>query len=274
MRRTGFATQHPYRLPSDRPILDAKVIERCPAYGVAHLHQLCGKTMIEIIVLAAVAGFLFLRLRDALGRKTGHENPDEWFGGSSPRDGAATDPADKVVQFPGRDMESQPIPDDHSDVSSVADLESPLGKTLIAAKGIEPDFNAVRFVEGSRAAYEMILMAYETGDKDTLRPLLAPDVMDSFESAIDERKEKGLSVDARFIGLRSSKIMDARLDEASDTIQIDVRFDAEMIVAVRDANGEIVEGDPEMVRRMNDLWTFERTLGTDDPSWILVETGD
>ena len=230
--------------------------------------------MIEILVLAAVAGFLFLRLRDALGTKTGHENPEEWFNGKSSRGGDTPDPNDKVVQFPGQDMQSQPIPDDHSDVSSVADLESPLGKTLIAAKGIEPEFNAVRFVEGSRAAYEMILMAYETGDKDTLRPLLAPDVMDSFEGAIDSRKNEGLSVDARFIGLRSSKIMDARLDDATNTIQIDVRFDAEMIVAVRDANGEIVEGDPEMVRRMNDLWTFERTLGTDDPSWVLVETGD
>lgn len=232
--------------------------------------------MVEIIVLAAVAGFLFLRLRDALGTKTGHENPEEWFGkkGAPSADDGAAGEADKVVQFPGRDMAGQPVPDDHSDVSTVADLESPLGQTLIAAKGIEPDFNALRFIEGARAAYEMILMAYETGDKDTLRPLLAPEVFESFESAIDSRRKQGLSVDARFIGLRSSRIVDARLDEATDTLRVDVRFDAEMIVAVRDANGEIVEGDPEMVRRMNDLWTFERTLGTDDPSWILVETGD
>ena len=230
--------------------------------------------MIEIIVLAAVAGFLFFRLRDALGRKTGHEDPSEWFGtgGPAPRD--AGEQADTVVQFPGRDMQARPEPEDHSDVASVADEDSPLGRTLIAAKRIEPDFNAVRFVEGARAAYEMILMAYETGDTDTLRPLLAPDVMESFEGAIESRREQGLSVDARFIGLRSSKIVDARLDEATNVMQVDVRFDAEMIVAVRDANGEIVEGDPEVVRRMNDLWTFERTLGTDDPSWILVETGE
>jgi len=232
--------------------------------------------MVEIIVLAAVAGFLFLRLRDALGTKTGHENPEEWFGKKTPPasgDGAQGE-ADTVVQFPGRDMGGQPIPDDHSDVSTVADLESPLGKTLIAAKGVEPDFNALRFIEGARAAYEMILMAFETGDKDTLKPLLAPDVFESFEGAIDSRREQGLSVDARFIGLRSSKIVDARLNETTSSLQVDMRFDAEMIVAVRDANGEIVEGDPEMVRRMNDMWTFERVLGTDDPSWTLVETGD
>jgi len=232
--------------------------------------------MVEIIVLAAVAGFLFLRLRDALGTKTGNENTEEWFGKSGPPSGdpSAPDGADTVVQFPGRDTPASPLPDDHSDIATVTELESPLGQTLVAAKGVEPDFNAVRFIEGGRAAYEMILMAFETGDKETLRPLLAPDVMDSFEAAIDSRKEQGLSVDARFIGLRSSKIVDARLEEATNVIQVDMRFDAEMIVAVRDASGEIVEGDPEMVRRMNDMWTFQRTLGTDDPSWVLVETGD
>lgn len=236
--------------------------------------------MVEIIVLAAVAGFLFLRLRDALGTKTGQENPEEWFGkNGAPRRGmdpSTQEQPDTVVQFPGRDTppQAQPRPDDHSDIESITDLEGPLGQTLVAAKRIEPDFNATRFIEGARAAYEMILMAYETGDKDTLRPLLAGDVMESFEGAIDSRREQGLSVDARFIGLRSSKIVDARLDDATDIIQIGMRYDAEMIVAVRDANGEIVEGDPETVRRMNDFWTFERKLGSDDPSWVLVETGD
>ncbi len=230
--------------------------------------------LVEIIILAAVAGFLFLRLRDVLGRKTGHENPNDWFSSEPTTRDAGGDEADKVVQFPGRDSTAQPLPDDHSDISTVASLESDVGQTFIAAKKIEPDFNAIRFIDGGRAAYEMILMGYETGDKDTLRPLLASDVMESFEGAIDDRKEKGLSVDARFIGLRSSKITGARLDETTNAMQVDIRFDAEMIVAVRNAEGEIVEGDPEVVRRMNDLWTFERTLGTNDPSWILVETGD
>jgi predicted lipid-binding transport protein (Tim44 family) len=230
--------------------------------------------MIEIIILAAVAGFLFLRLRDVLGTRTGHDNPEDYFGNRRPGAEPEGGEADKVVQFPGRDAGAQPLPDDHSDIATVTDLEGPAGRTLVAAKAVEPDFNAVRFIEGARAAYEMILMAFETGDKDTLRPLLAADVMESFEEAIDQRTEQGLSVDARFIGLRSSKISDARLDEATDTLQVDVRFDAEMIVAVRNADGEIVDGDPEAVRRMNDFWTFERKLGTDDPSWILVETGD
>ncbi len=231
--------------------------------------------MIEIIILLVVAGFLFMRLRDVLGTKTGHENPTEWFGDKRPvGDPVAGDSdADKVVAFPGAENASV-FGADHSDIEAVTDLAGNTGQALVAAKEIEPDFNAQRFVEGSRMAYEMILMAYETGDKETLQPLLAPDVYDSFAEAIDTRKEQGLSVDARFIGLRSSKVAEARLDEASKALQIEVRFDAEMIVAVRNAEGEIVEGDPSVVRRINDLWTFERTLGTDDPSWILVETGD
>lgn len=240
---------------------------------VRHRHETRGKIMfVEIIILAAVAGFLFLRLRDVLGTKTGHENPSDYFGKAGPSESAAETGADKVVKFPGSDVPH--VPDDHSDIEAVTALDSDLGRTLLAAKAVEPQFNAARFIEGARAAYEMILMAYETGDKETLRPLLGPDVMESFAAAIDDRKDKGLSVDARFIGLRSSKIVDARLDDQTNTLQVDTRFDAEMIIAVRNADGEIVEGDPAVVRRVNDFWTFQRVLGTDDPSWTLVETGE
>lgn len=227
--------------------------------------------MVEIIILAAVAGFLFLRLRDVLGRRTGHENPSDYFGtpGSTPpgREGS-----DTVVPFPGAEHVDPAMR--HADIASVVDLDSPIGETLIAAKTHEPDFDAERFVEGARAAYEMILMGFEAGDKTALRPLLADDVYESFAEVIDERTANNLSVDARFVGLRSSKIEGARLDEAAKTLQVDVRFDAEMIVAVRNAEGEVVDGDPNFVRRMNDLWTYERQLGDPNPGWVLTETGD
>jgi len=228
--------------------------------------------MIEIIILAAVAGFLFLRLRDVLGRRTGHENPSDYFGpaGSAPngRDGAA----DTVIPFPGAEQMDPEMR--HADIAAVVDLEGPIGETLIAAKTHEPQFDAERFVEGARAAYEMILMGFESGDKTALRPLLSNDVYDSFVRVIDERTENNLSVDARFVGLRSAEIEGARLKEDTTTLEMDVRFDAEMIVAVRNAEGEVVDGDPAFVRRMNDLWTFERKLGDPNPGWLLTETGD
>jgi len=228
--------------------------------------------MIEIIILAAVAGFLFLRLRDVLGKRTGHENPSDYFGepGSVPSSPNGT--RDTVVPFPG--AESMDPAMQHADVAAVTELDGEIGQTLVAAKNHEPDFNAQHLVEGGRAAYEMILMGFEAGDKTALRPLLGDDVYDSFAEVIDERTANNLSVDARFVGLRSAVIEGARLNEETSIIQVDMRFDAEMIVAVRNAEGEVVDGDPAVVRRMNDLWTYERRLGDPNPGWLLVETGD
>ena len=227
--------------------------------------------MIEIIILAAVAGFLFLRLRDVLGRRTGHENPSDYFGPAGSATNDRDSGADTVVPFPGAEVDPAMR---HADIAAVVDLDGPIGETLVAAKAHEPDFDAERFIEGSRAAYEMILMGFEAGDKTALKPLLSAEVFESFEGVIDERAANNLSVDARFVGLRSSKIEAARLDEAAKSLQMDVRFDAEMIVAVRNAEGEVVDGDPAFVRRMNDLWTFERQLGDQNPGWLLTETGE
>lgn len=228
--------------------------------------------IIEIIILAAVAGFLVLRLRDVLGRRTGHENPSDYFGPAGSAANEQSGASDTVIPFPGAEQMDPSMR--HADIAAVVDLDGPIGETLVAAKTHEPEFDAERFVEGSKAAYEMILMGFEAGDKSALRPLLGNDVYDSFEGVIDDRTANNLSVDARFVGLRSTKIEGAQLNEAEKTLQIDVRFDAEMIVAVRNAEGEVVDGDPTVVRRMNDLWTFERKLGDSNPGWLLIETGD
>jgi len=106
--------------------------------------------MIEIIILAAVAGFLFLRLRDVLGRRTGHENPSDYFGptGSAPNGGESN--TDTVIPFPG--AEQMDPATQHADIAALVDLDGPIGETLVAAKTHEPTFDAERFIEGSRAA--------------------------------------------------------------------------------------------------------------------------
>jgi len=223
-----------------------------------------------VLILAVVAVFLFLKLRDVLGKKTGHENPDAWFGNASRKAGAAE--KDSVVPFPGAEMPVTPPVVSNEDVEAVIDLESNAGQALVKAKDAEPGFDARHFLEGSRSAYEMILMGYETGDKTTLRPLLAPNVFESFSAAIDDRKSKGYSVDARFVGLRDAKVEDAHYDEAARTLDVTVAYDAEMIVVVRDAKGEIVEGDAQAVKRMRDVWTYRRVMGSPDPAWLLTET--
>lgn len=223
---------------------------------------------LEILILAAVAGFLFLKLRDVLGKKTGHENPEAYFG--SARDDADA-AQETVVPFPGAEVPPG-IEVTHEDVEKVVGLDTPAAQALIAAKEAEPHFDARNFVEGAKTAYEMILMSFETGDKGTLRPLLAPDVYESFEAAIDDRKAKGYSVDARFVGLRDTKIESASYAPDARALEVTVRYDAEMIVTVRDASGEIVEGDPQAIKRMRDVWTYRRAMGSNDPSWTLIET--
>ncbi len=231
-----------------------------------------GVMTLEIIILAAIAGFLFLRLRDVLGRRTGHENPSDYFGHAGSTQNGQDKNSETVIPFPGAEQADPTIR--HADIAAVTDLDGSIGQTLVAAKAHETDFDAQRFIEGAKAAYEMILMGFESGDKSTLRPLLNDDVYSSFAGVIDERAENDLSVDARFVGLRSTKIEDARLNEAEKILHMDVRFDAEMIVAVRNSEGEVVDGDPTVVRRMNDLWTFERKLGDSNPGWLLIETGE
>ena len=127
---------------------------------------------------------------------------------------------------------------------------------------------------GARAAYEMILMAYEQSDRDTLRGLLTPEVYDAFEQVIEQREQQGLTVDARFIGVRDIRVEALRFDQATQEADITIRFVGEMITAVRDPENRIVEGDPNEIRRQTDVWTFSRVMGGADPNWLLSATGE
>ncbi|MEO1689861.1 MAG: Tim44/TimA family putative adaptor protein, partial [Pseudomonadota bacterium] len=122
-------------------------------------------------------------------------------------------------------------------------------------------------------AYEMILMAFETGDMKTLRGLLSDEVYDSFAAAIRQRDEDGLTVEARFVGVKEARVFSAIYTEDTGEADIEVRFVGELVSVVRNAEHEIVEGDPAEVRRQTDLWTFTRRMGVDDPNWLLTATG-
>jgi predicted lipid-binding transport protein (Tim44 family) len=118
----------------------------------------------------------------------------------------------------------------------------------------------------------MILMAFENGDVDDLRPFLAADVMETFESVIREREGQGLHIDASFIGIRELALESARFDRGTGMGEITVRFVGELTSVVRNAEGQIVEGDPNEIKRQRDVWTFARKMGASDPNWELVAT--
>lgn len=220
--------------------------------------------LLILLILAVVAGFLLLRLRNVLGERTGFEDPERYSRQSEPAEG---DQGGVVVPMPQRGE-----PRDDSDIFAYTEPDSDLGKTLKAIKNIEPDFDVRSFVDGAKGAYEMLLTAFEAGDKETLQPYLSDEVFTAFSEAIDHRRREGLNVDMRFVGIRSAEPREASLDPATRRAEISVRFVAEVVTATRDAQGELVAGDPSAVQRTADVWTFARTVGSPDPNWVLTGT--
>ena len=225
--------------------------------------------LLILLILAAVAGFLLFRLRNVLGERTGFENPEEYarpLRESESETGANS--ANNVVPMP-----KSTAAEDDSDIFSFTEIDTELGQTLKRMKAAEPGFDVRVFMDGARAAYEMLLMAYETGDKDTLREYLADHVFALFAESIDARRAKNLNVDVRFVGIRAAEPVDATFDDGSGEAKITVKYSAEIIMSARNDKGEVVEGDPSAVRRINDVWTYSRTLGVGDPNWTLIDTG-
>ena len=146
-------------------------------------------------------------------------------------------------------------------------------KALAAMKLVEPEFGVGEFLQGARGAYEMILMAFERGDLEQIKPFLSEEVYDSFAEVVAERERQGLKIEAKFSGLGELSLVDADFDRDSGEAEITVRFQGELVSAVRNAKGEIVEGSTTDIRRQKDVWTFARKMGTGDPNWQLVATG-
>jgi predicted lipid-binding transport protein (Tim44 family) len=215
--------------------------------------------LIQLLVLAGIAVFLILKLRSVLGTRDGFEKPPL--------------PLDQVRPQVRREFEVIEGGPDRDIVDHVADGSSS-AKALAAMKMAEPGFQVAPFLQGARQAYEMILMGFEKGDIDSIRPFLGDDVEASFAEVIAEREANGLSVEANFVGLKEMVLQEAAFDRDSGFAEITVRFVGELTQVVRDRGGNIVEGDPKTVKRQKDVWTFARKMGVNDPNWQLVATGD
>jgi predicted lipid-binding transport protein (Tim44 family) len=214
-------------------------------------------SLLSLLVLAGIAIFLILRLRSVLGTREGYEKP-----AARPDSKGASARRDFEVIEGGPDNDIVDHVEDGSDSA----------KALAAMKMAEPGFRVGEFLQGARGAYEMILMSFEKGDVNALRPFLAADVMETFETVIDERKSQGLSIDAEFIGVRDVVLENAAFDRDASEAEVTVRFVGELTSVVRNADGEVIEGDPNEIKRQRDVWTFSRRMGSDDPNWVLVAT--
>lgn len=217
-------------------------------------------SLIQLLVLAGIAVFLILRLRSVLGSRDGFEKP--------PLPGPM---ANRRIGRPDLDV-IEGGPD--RDITDHVEDGSPSAKALAAMKLAEPGFTVSGFLEGARGAYEMILMAFEKGDLSEVRPFLADEVAETFQSVIDRREAEGLTVEANFVGLREIALKSAAFDRNTGVGELTVKFVGELTSVVRNSDGEIVEGNPNEIRRQKDVWTFAREMGSKNPNWLLVATGE
>jgi len=227
---------------------------------------------IYTIIFLALAVFIFLRLRSVLGQRTGRERPP--YDPYSARDAVRGSTNDNVVTLPGRSSEAAVKPVEPVEPAErwkgVAEAGSPVAAGLDAIARDEAGFDAKHFVTGARAAYEMIVSAYAQGDRRALKNLLSREVYEGFEAAIRDRETKGETSETRFVSIDKSDITAA--DMRGRTAQVTVRFVSQLVSVTRDRNGAVVEGSPEKVTDVTDVWTFARDLSSRDPNWKLVAT--
>ena len=218
-----------------------------------------GSSLLQLIALAAVAIYLIVRLRNTLGTRDGFENPSRRV------------PRSPHVTSPSSEAEEAEV---DFEITQFADADSSIAAALAAMKQAEPGFSVEEFVSGSRAAYEIILIGFAKGEIEELEPFLADEVYDSFRDTIDARSKEGHSYEAKFIGLRESKLVNAEFDPRNGKAEIGMQFLGEVVSYVTDPDGNIVEGDPDTIRRQRDSWIFSRRMGSNDPNWELVATGE
>jgi predicted lipid-binding transport protein (Tim44 family) len=228
------------------------------------------------LVLAVV---IFIRLRNVLGRRTGNERPT--FDPYSTQDAKRPSPPDAnepVVALPRGRGRLAPVSE--TSVPSMEDIEtrlgrhaqkdSPLGQSLTALMRADPSFDPGHFLDGAKMAYEAIVMAFAEGDDATLKQLLGNDVSEGFARAIRERESRGEKVQSSLVGIDKADIIEAEVKNR--TAYVTVKFVSELISVTRDAEDEVVEGDPKKVREVTDIWTFARDIASKNPNWKLVAT--
>ena len=192
---------------------------------------------IDIILLAMFAGFIILRLRNILGRKTGHQGK----------------PMNRY--FP-RNMKT------------LQDIEN---NEAIRTGNVDEEIKK-QFLKGADIAYEQIITSFAKGDKKSLKSLLGKGLFNDFSEVIDERKKKELKYETTFIGIKSSKILEFKKIE--NIYKVSVDFVSEIITCVKDKNNKVIEGNPDTIKTVNDVWKFSKNMWSQNPTWYLVETSN
>ncbi len=216
--------------------------------------------MLQIFILAAVAIFLFWRLKAVLGSRDGFEKTIKEIKESS----------DVVINPKVVDETKNDSPDD--DIFDYVEENSKNAQVFKKMKEFDSDFSVNKFVSGAKMAYEIILMAFERGDTEKLKTLLEKKVLSSFKSVIDKRKKDGFIIDAKFIGMRDIRIIEASFSQKTKIADVTLSFKSEITTVVKDNKGVIIEGHPDEIKKQKDTWVFTKNLSDESPVWFLKST--
>ncbi|MBB4954759.1 putative lipid-binding transport protein (Tim44 family) [Agrobacterium vitis] len=214
-------------------------------------------------LVAAVV--IFWQLRSVLGRRTGNEKPPaDVFGDRTKANGQAHDD-DRVVTLARAEGE-----DRFAAIDAFTPAGTPLNDQLREVAKVDPTFVPKEFLNGARIAYEMVVTAFASGDRGTLKGLLSSEVYEGFDAAISERERSGAVMKSTFVGIEKAELTSASVKDNEE--QITVRLISHLITATYDKMGELIEGDAEAVVEVNDIWTFARDTRSRDPNWKLIAT--
>ncbi len=218
-----------------------------------------------IILFAAVAAFLVFRLRSVLGQRTGHEKRRfDPFSSSAPDKDLRGEEGGKVVQMPERAVK------DEAEEAPGEAVRARLAHGLRVIAAADRTFDEESFLVGTCTAFGWILEAFAKGDTETMRPLLSNSVYEDFAAAIAARERADQTLETELVRIKSTDLLEAQLE--GRTAFITIKFVSEQVNVTRDRNGEVVEGEPNRVVDVTDIWTFARNIRSRDPNWTLVAT--
>jgi predicted lipid-binding transport protein (Tim44 family) len=222
---------------------------------------------LDLILLAMVAGFVLLRLRSVLGRRTGQEQEHrEGYERDSGNDDQNGD--DNVIPLPDRG-DSKPSALTSQEAALWSD-DSPVGAGLTQIKIADHSFEPGEFVNGARMAYEMIVTAFAEGNRKALGNLLSEEVLENFENAIDDREARNETLETSIVDIKSADIVEASL--SGSVADVTVKIVAETISAAKDSDGELLDPNAVHSHEVTDIWTFSRDTKNRSPNWLLIET--
>src|SRR5690606_28492253 len=238
-------------------------------------NTMAGRDMSDIfdiynIIFLVLAVVIFLKLRSVLGKRTGTERPpfDPYSGPKKTERsaGPASEAGDSnVIPLPGKAdsaVNASDAPTPAASVDTLAPKGTALNDAMRQILSADRSFDPAQFLQGAKAAYEMIVTAFAEGDRKSLRQLLSKEAYDGFVAAISDRESRGETIESTFVGIDKADIVEAALK--GTTAQVTVRFHSELISATRDKDGNVVDGDPTRVTDVTDIWTFARDTTSRD----------